>query len=43
MDHTLLPADFFHFDALAGQNARGKNRAPGMEAQRLAAVNQLDR
>ena len=41
--HTFLPADFFHFGALAGQNARRKNRVPGVEAQRLAAVNQLDR
>ena len=41
--HAFLPANFFHFGALAGQNPRRQNRASGMEAQRLAAVNQLDR
>ena len=43
MDHTFLPADFFHFGSFAGQNARREYRVPGMEAQRLAAINQLDR
>ena len=43
MNDALLPAEFFHFGALARQNAWRENRAPSMEAQRLAAVNQLDR
>jgi hypothetical protein len=43
VDNTFLPADFLHFSAFAGQNTRRQNRAPGMEAQRLAAINQLDR
>jgi hypothetical protein len=41
--NPFLPANFFHFGALAGQHARRENRAPGLEAQRLAAVHQLDR
>ncbi len=41
--HTFLTSHFFHLGALTGQNARGQNRAPGVEAQGLAAVNQLDR
>jgi hypothetical protein len=41
--YTFLTANLFHFDAFTGQNARRQNRAPGVEAQRLAAVYQLDR
>jgi hypothetical protein len=43
VDYTLLPADFFHQGALAGQNERSKDRVSGMKAQGLAAVNQFDR
>ena len=43
MNDAFLPAEFLHFGALARQNAWRENGAPSMEAQRLAAVNQLDR
>ncbi len=43
MHHALLTPNFLHFGALTGQNARGQNRPPGREAQRLAPVDQFDR
>ena len=43
VDYTFLSAKLFHLRAFAGQNAGHQNRVPLMEAQRFAAVHELDR